>query len=1297
MASKNIGRILSGCAIALSIVLLCAADIGAQTFTPTRITYTISGSVGLPGVTMKGLPDGAVVTDESGNYSAKVVHNWSGEITPVKEGYTFEPVSRPYAQLKSNQTVQNYVATPVTYTISGTAGVPGVIMDGLPGNPLSDANGLYSAVVNFDWIGTVAPMKQGYKFTPGSRPFQKVRQNQTNQNFTAEVLKFTISGTAGVDGVVMQGLPGNPVTSGAGTYSVPVDWNWSGTVTPKKEGYVFDPSNKPYTPIISSLSNENYKATPLTYVISGTTGVPGVLMKGLPDNPVTDDKGYYKAVVQHGWDATVTPMKDGYTFEPSSRPYAKITQEQTNQSYTATPIILGISGTTGVEGVTMTGLPGEPVTDVNGNYAAKVAYNWSGTVTPMKEGYKFTPASLAYEPVLVNRAKQDYIGQLITLQISGTAGVGKAVMEGLPNNLVAGPDGSYLANVPWGWKGTVAPKLAGYDFEPPKKEYARVTSAATNESYTATLQKRVISGRISSDKGPIEGALVLADKGGGSAMTNPNGEYKLSVDYGWSGKLTPSKPGHTFTPVERTYPLVTTDQTTQGYTGELIMLTISGNTGIEGVRVTATDAGSVVTGADGKYQIKVPYGWSGTVTPEKEGYTFEPASVPYTNVTTDIIEGKPVPPTPPETTRVGPTTPPETTRVGPTIPPETTRVGPTTPPETTRVGPTTPPETTRVGPTTPPETTRVGPTTPVTTASDQEKTLLQRELAILQEKMNQLILQLSGQTPGPNVPLTIVGPSVPGGKLIVKGNGPLVSAVFVDTDLVDALKELASKTGVEIHTDGTIKGRVTRQIPQVPLARALEILLQGTGYAVKEVPNSYLVYTPISNIFSETDLRIALQDIATAAQVVIIPDESITGTISCELKGVPLDTALEMVLAGTGFVVKKTPYYYLVSSSDPTSPGFANVSETRRLKMSYMKCDDAVKLLSQSFQRYVKSDANTVCVTAPPILLERIVGDLKRIDQPSRHVMLDARVVVMERGNLLNLGVEWGWPQIQAGLFGQSDLHGGRRYAEAAAAGLPISPRAEWPWGVQMGYSPDGTFTNALLLTLNLLSENGEADIVASPQVMAQDGKRSEIRVMTEEYYMMTSPQGGYGGFYTPAQLETIKSGTTLSITPRIGDNNEISLEIAVEVSDSIPRGRGSDLPVVTRRTATNAVRIKDGGTVALAGLTESRRRSSEKRVPGLSGLPVIGFLFRNTDSDKSTREIAVFITAHLIPEAGQGVLEIAEPSAEKPPEIKPAEQQLFQQNLQKNLTQPTRQVPSEAAGDQFERLLKESLAQPIR
>jgi type II secretory pathway component GspD/PulD (secretin) len=137
---------------------------------------------------------------------------------------------------------------------------------------------------------------------------------------------------------------------------------------------------------------------------------------------------------------------------------------------------------------------------------------------------------------------------------------------------------------------------------------------------------------------------------------------------------------------------------------------------------------------------------------------------------------------------------------------------------------------------------------------------------------------------------------------------------------------------------------------------------------------------------------------------------------------------------------------------------------------------------------------------------------------------------------------------------------------------------------------------------------------------------------------MLTAPgEGGYYG-YARSELQEITSGTTLTITPRIGDNNDITLQVAVEVSNSIPRGRGSELPVVTRRTASNVVRIKDGGTVALAGLTENRTQLKHKRVPGISRVPLVGYLFRNNESDESTREIAVFVTAHLVSETGRPV-----------------------------------------------------------
>jgi len=171
---------------------------------------------------------------------------------------------------------------------------------------------------------------------------------------------------------------------------------------------------------------------------------------------------------------------------------------------------------------------------------------------------------------------------------------------------------------------------------------------------------------------------------------------------------------------------------------------------------------------------------------------------------------------------------------------------------------------------------------------------------------------------------------------------------------------------------------------------------------------------------------------------------------------------------------------------------------------------------------------------------------------------------------------------------------------------------------------------------LNLLQKNEQADIVSNPQTLAQDGKMSEMRVMNEEYYMLTAPGNITGGFYSTTEMVTIESGTKLAITPRIGDNNDITLEMAIEVSDSIPAGAATELPVVTRRTARNVVTVKNGGTVALAGLTENRSKKIDEKVPGLSGLPLIGGLFKNTNKEGSTREIAVFVTAYLVPEHSQ-------------------------------------------------------------
>ncbi len=129
------------------------------------------------------------MADQNGFYSATVDYGWSGTVTPIKEGYSFVPVCKVYTNVNSNQANQNYAPKIITYTISGQVGIPGVMMQGLPGNIVTDERGYYTCTVKYGWSGTVKPVKENHNFNPPRLSYSKVIANQKNQNYAAEQLQ----------------------------------------------------------------------------------------------------------------------------------------------------------------------------------------------------------------------------------------------------------------------------------------------------------------------------------------------------------------------------------------------------------------------------------------------------------------------------------------------------------------------------------------------------------------------------------------------------------------------------------------------------------------------------------------------------------------------------------------------------------------------------------------------------------------------------------------------------------------------------------------------------------------------------------------------------------------------------------------------------------------------------------------------------------------------------------------------------------------------------------------------------
>ena len=204
---------------------------------------------------------------------------------------------------------------------------------------------------------------------------------------------------------------------------------------------------------------------------------------------------------------------------------------------------------------------------------------------------------------------------------------------------------------------------------------------------------------------------------------------------------------------------------------------------------------------------------------------------------------------------------------------------------------------------------------------------------------------------------------------------------------------------------------------------------------------------------------------------------------------------------------------------------------------------------------------------------------------------------------------------MSAGAFTNVEYHGNKR----------PDVESRWQWGIQVGYTPSKEFTEHLLVTLDFLTENSQATVIANPQLMVQDGEEANIKVTTEEYFNIVTE-----GFYTRNELEKVESGTTLTITPTIREDGTITLDMQIEVSDVIARG-ADNLPVVTRREASSTVRVEDGGTAVIAGLIKNSSRWTSQGVPGLSKVPLLGYAFGSDRNAQLSRQLYVFVTPRIV------------------------------------------------------------------
>ncbi len=299
----------------------------------------------------------------------------------------------------------------------------------------------------------------------------------------------------------------------------------------------------------------------------------------------------------------------------------------------------------------------------------------------------------------------------------------------------------------------------------------------------------------------------------------------------------------------------------------------------------------------------------------------------------------------------------------------------------------------------------------------------------------------------------------------------------------------------------------------------------------------------------------------------------------------------------------------------------------------------------------VDGRSNTLIITDVRDNIDAIRQLVGLLDQPEPQVEIEARIVIANRNFSRDLGVQLS--ALTLGSRGQ-----GGSFATVPGSPLPTQGGGTTsgnttgfrPGGIPVGIGLEPTrglganapstvigLTTGIIGTAQISAlitaaeTKGQAKIIATPRVTALNNRPAQIE--SGQQIPVVSPQSG-GGAQNGAVVFTttfISVPLRLSITPQITDAGTVILRVVAEnnsVNLSLTNSLGT--PGIDTQRMQTEVLVPDGGTTVVGGVLADNEAETQNRTPGISGVPILGNLFKRKATTRQTSELLFFITPRI-------------------------------------------------------------------
>ena len=425
--------------------------------------------------------------------------------------------------------------------------------------------------------------------------------------------------------------------------------------------------------------------------------------------------------------------------------------------------------------------------------------------------------------------------------------------------------------------------------------------------------------------------------------------------------------------------------------------------------------------------------------------------------------------------------------------------------------------------------------------------------------------------------------------------------------------------------------------------------------------------SPIDVDYQAANLRTVLRQLAEIGGVnlVIDPTVPVDTAVDLKLTQVPWNQVMDVVLR-TGQLTSELDGSVLrvmtlkaftdeaaAIAARRTATDLVPELETLRLRLSYASAEEVVRLLETAGfvtrgMAQAEPRMNMLIVKASPRTVAEIRNLMGELDRPEPQVEIEARIVQANRDTARALGVQWGFngrvsPElgnttnlafpnrgsvggrvveqgpVTQGPAAGSDVRAGSLEQSGTAINLPV-PGATSALGLALG-AVNGAFN--LDVQLTALEGEGNLKVISTPRVTTQNNRQAEITQ----------------GFQIPIQVVANNTVTVqfqdaalkLVVTPKITAANTVILSVVLENGfPDFSRTVGGNPSINTQRAQTE-VQVPDGITTVIGGILQTTESSSQDRTPGVSRLPLLGWLFKRTQTSSDSQELLVFITPRII------------------------------------------------------------------